>query len=384
MTKAVQPYLLVAGGAIAIASAVGIGRFIYTPILPSMIEGLPLTEGEAGLIASANYVGYLAAALAATSPRMPGSQRSWMLGSLAVSAVTTGLMFMAQSLATLLVIRFVGGAASAFVFLLTAVIVMQRLTAAHRDDLSGMHFIGIGAGISASALVAWAVVTFGGDWRLMWLVGGGVSLVGFMAVVILVPTDVQRAPSRESSIPDTQPIGIWPLVTAYALFGFGYVITATFIVAIVRASADLRPLEPFIWLAVGLTAIPSIAFWSAFARRFGTLQTFAAACLVEAIGVVLSVASQNTVALFLAAASLGGTFVGITALGLTAAHKLGAANPRRSLALMTAAFGLGQVVGPVAAGYGFDVTGSFFLPSITAAAALCASAIIAWRLRSPV
>ncbi|MHA1566347.1 MAG: YbfB/YjiJ family MFS transporter [Alphaproteobacteria bacterium] len=384
MVKAVRPYLLVAGGAIAVASAVGIGRFIFTPILPSMIEGLPLTEGEAGLIASANYLGYLAAALAATSPRMPGSQRAWMLGSLALSALTTGLMFMAGSLATLLAIRFIGGAASAFVFLLTAVIVMQRLTAASRDDLSGMHFIGIGTGISASALVAWAVIAFGGDWRVIWLVGGGVSLAGLIAVAILVPAADQPAYAPDPGVRSARPIGIWPLVTAYALFGFGYVITATFIVAIVRASADLRPIEPFIWLAVGLTAIPSIAFWSGLARRYGILQIFTAACIVEAIGVVLSVASQSPLALFLAAASLGGTFVGITALGLTAAHRIAIGNPRRALALMTAAFGLGQVVGPLAAGYGFDLTGSFFLPSIAAAAALCISAIIAWRLRSHV
>ena len=302
-------------------------------------------------------IGTLAAALAATSPRMLGTQRTWLLGSLALSALTTGLMFLAQSLTTLLALRFIGGAASAFVFLLTAVIVMERLTEARRDDLSGMHFIGIGAGISASAFVAWAVVTFGGDWRLMWLAGGGVSLAGFIAVAILVPDTDRHTHAAKSVIDSARPIGIWPLVTAYALFGFGYVITATFIVAIVRASPDLRPAEPFIWLAVGLTAIPSIAFWSGLSRRFGILQIFAAACIVEAIGVVLSVASQSTVALFLAAASLGGTFVGITALGLTAAHKLAAGNPRRSLALMTAAFGLGQVVGPLAAGYGFDLTG---------------------------
>ncbi len=38
-------------------------------------------------------------------------------------------------------------------------------------------------------------------------------------------------------------------------------------------------------------------------------------------------------------------------------------------AILTAAFGLGQIVGPIVAGYGFDLTGSFFLPSMVAVAA---------------
>ncbi len=380
MTQSVRPRLLVAGGAIAIASAVGIGRFIYTPILPAMIQGLPLTESEAGLIASANYIGYLMAALAATSPRMPGGQRAWMLTSLALSVVTTGLIFTAQSLVTLLLLRFVGGAASAFVFLLTAVIVMERLISVRREDLAGMHFVGIGIGISASALVAWGIDSLGGDWRMMWLVGGVVSLAGFLAVAVTVPAGSTPGYPTAPTTRSIRPLGIWPLVAAYALFGFGYVITATFIVAIVRESPDLRPIEPFIWLVVGLAAIPSIAFWSGLSRRYGVLRVFAAACIVEAIGVVLSVAFQSATAMFLAAASLGGTFVGITALGLTAAHKLTLGDPRRAVALMTAAFGLGQAVGPAAAGYGFDLTGSFFIPSLTAAAALCIAAAIAGRL----
>ncbi len=380
MAQATRPGLLVAGGAIAIASAVGIGRFIYTPILPSMIEGLRLTEGEAGLIASANYVGYLAAALAATSRRMPGSPRAWMLSSLALSAVTTGLMFFAQSLATLLVLRLIGGAASAFVFLLTSVIVMQRLIDARRGELSGAHFVGIGAGICVSALIAWSAEAVGGDWRLMWLLGGAVSLAGFLAVASLVPAVNASAQASAPAKQDPRVLSIWPLVIAYTLFGFGYVITATFIVAIVRAAPDLRTIEPFIWLAVGLAAIPSIPFWSRLGRRFGVLQIFAAACVVEAVGVALSVVSQSALALFLSAAALGGTFVGITALGLTAAHQLASGDPRRSLALMTAAFGLGQAVGPVTAGYGFDLTGSFFLPSMVAVAALLVAAVIASRL----
>ena len=68
------------------ASAIGIGRFIYTPILPPMAEGLHLTKGEAGLIAAANFIGYLIGALAATLPRGRTNPRVWLLAALAASA----------------------------------------------------------------------------------------------------------------------------------------------------------------------------------------------------------------------------------------------------------------------------------------------------------
>src|SRR5204863_6353402 len=76
---AFKPWLLATGGLIALASAIGIGRFIYTPILPPMAEGLHLTKGQAGLVAAANFLGYLVGALAAASPRLKGNPRAWLL-----------------------------------------------------------------------------------------------------------------------------------------------------------------------------------------------------------------------------------------------------------------------------------------------------------------
>ena len=174
---------------------------------------------------------------------------------------------------------------------------------------------------------------------------------------------------------------LWPLITAYGLFGFGYVITATFIVAIVRASPKLAPVEPLVWLAVGLAGAPSVAAWSLLARRLGEIPSFAIACLVEAVGVLASVLWLEVAGIFLAAVFLGGTFMGITALGLVAARQLSQGHPRRALGLMTAAFGLGQIIGPLVAGYGFDLTGSFTAPSLMAALALCVAAFLAARVQ---
>lgn len=358
------------------ASAMGIGRFLYTPILPPMVDGLLLTKGEAGLIASANFLGYLAGALAAASPRLPGSPRAWLLWGLAVSAVTTAAMGLAESLGQFLGLRFVGGAASAVVLVIASALVLERLSATRRSDLSAWHFAGVGAGIALSALITWGVAAAGGGWRSMWLGGGVFSVAAIVAVAMLVPA------SRNEQSPETRVAGamergrLWPLVIAYALFGFGYVITATFIVAIVRGSPEIRSLEPFVWLIVGLAAIPSVAAWTLLGRRYGARRAFAIACIVEAVGVVASVVWISLPGLLVAAAFLGGTFMGITALGLMAARALSGGAPRRALATMTAAFGLGQIIGPVVAGYGFDLTGSFLFPSLVAAAALCLSATL--------
>lgn len=377
-----QPWKLALGGMLAMAGAMGIGRFIYTPILPPMAEGLALSGGQAGLIASANFLGYLAGALAAAASRLPGGARGWMLASLAVSAATTGIMGTVDGMAVFLTLRFVGGAASAFVLVLASSLVLERLAEAGRGGLSAMHFAGVGVGIAASALLTWGIDSgltasvSGNGWRWMWIGGGIVTATAFCAVAMLVPGMREERAAQRTTNGATSLIRLWPLVTAYGLFGFGYVITATFIVAIVRGAPELRAIEPFVWLVVGLAGAPSVAVWAAVGRRFGVVRAFGIACLVEAAGVTASVVWISLPGLFVAAVFLGGTFIGITALGLVAARSLTAGNPRRALAIMTAAFGLGQTVGPVVAGYGYDLTGSYLLPSLFAAAAL----VVAWGL----
>src|SRR4029079_11110729 len=102
------------------------------------------------------------------------------------------------------------------------------------------------------------------------------------------------------------------LIAAYGLFGFGYVITATFIVAIVRGAPAIRALEPVIWIVFGLAAAPSVAIWTRIAARLGVATAFALASLVEAGGVLASVAWPSEIGLCLAAILVGGTFMGLT------------------------------------------------------------------------
>lgn len=171
------------------------------------------------------------------------------------------------------------------------------------------------------------------------------------------------------------------LTLAYGLFGFGYIITATFLSVMVYDQPQLRGSEYLLWFAVGLAAAPSAAIWNAVGRRIGNDRAFAVACLAEAVGVALSVLTSNLALLFVAAALLGGTFVGITALGLIHARSLSQGDPRRSVALMTVAFSLGQIVGPLYAGQLYELTGSFLSSSLTAAALLLVSAALVLFVR---
>jgi predicted MFS family arabinose efflux permease len=370
MTRSSSAASVALGGLIALAVAMGIGRFVYTPILPFMAEDLGLTQSQGGVIASANLLGYLVGALGAAITGLPGGRRGWFFAALAISALTTGAMGATSSMTMFLALRVIGGAASAFVMVFGSAIVLDRLAAAGQAGLSAVHFAGVGVGIAVSALVVSGLAAADFGWRAHWLLSGGISLFALAAVVWLIPggrSDEWPAAAAPGGAIDRRLIA---LTIAYGLFGFGYMITATFISTMVRLSPDIHSLEPVIWLVVGLSSIPSVALWAWVGRRWGNGRSFAWACLVEGVGVGLSVFATGAVTMVAAAVLFGGTVTGIVALGLIHGRSLSAGDPRRTIALMTAVFGLGQVIGPTFAGVAFDYTGSFMAPSLAAAAAL--------------
>ena len=366
-----SPLALAVGGLLAMAAAIGIGRFVYTPILPPMVEALHLSKAEAGLIASANFVGYLAGALLA-AVRLPGSRRTWLLGALGLNALCLMAMAGTTSLTAFLLLRLLAGVASAFGLIFSSALVLDRLARAGRSGLSAVHFAGVGIGIAVSA----TVVAMLSDWRSMWLASGLLAVVAAIAVAAMIPADDAAAPTAGAAARGRLSAGFPILAAAYFLFGFGYIITATFLIDIVRGSPAIRHLEPYAWVLVGLGAAPSVLLWSALGRRIGILPAFAVASLVEAAGVAASVLWLQTPGVVIAALFLGGTFMGLTALGLIAAREAGDGDPRGRIALVTAAFSVGQIVGPTVAGFAYDATGSFTMPSLVAVAALFMAAVL--------
>lgn len=370
-----RPLLLAIGGLLAMAAGLGIGRFVYTPILPPMVEALQLTKGQAGLIASANFIGYLAGALLGAL-RLPASRRTWLLAALAVNAICLAGMGAAATMPLFIALRLIAGAASAFILIFSSALVLDRLAAAGRASLSAVHFAGVGSGIALSAILVALLLMAHASWQTLWFASAALSFAAVIAVAALVPPDEAVPQAARTQRAAGGSPGFAALIVAYGLFGFGYVITATFIVDLVRGATAIAHLEPYIWLVVGLSAVPSVALWTALGARWGVMRAYVVANLVEAVGVAASALWVQTAGVIVAAIFLGGTFVGLTALGLVAARQGSSGDPRRSIALMTVSFSLGQILGPIFAGYLYDATGSLSTPSLVAAAALVVAALL--------
>lgn len=366
------------GGLIGMAAAMGIGRFVYTPILPGMMDELGQSAGDAGLIASANYLGYLVGAVLAAGGWAQGRERAIMLASIAASALLCVAMAATDQFAAFMVIRFLAGIASAFMMVFLGTIVFSHLTVAGRMDLQAVHFAGVGVGIAVSSVVIGALVVAHQPWTAGWLWAAGLQAVALVAVWLLVPEGPVIAGEQRREPPLPKDPALSRLIWSYGLFGFGYIVTATFLVAIVRAGEGGRMFEAVVWLAVGLSIPPANYLWQRLSRRVGLPNVIVLGLLTEAVGVMASVAIGGYAGPLIAAVLLGGTFVAVTALGLQMGRNLAGSSPRRALALMTAAFGVGQIIGPLIAGWLADVTGTYFAGSAIATLCLLVSAVLAW------
>lgn len=376
-------------GAIAMAAAMGFGRFFYTPVLPGMIAGIPISSADAGYIAAGNFAGYLAGAILAGQGWAAGRERVIALSALAATAILMAAMALTTSVPAFVAIRFLAGLASALAMILTSSIVLPyaKQGGSRGYVVNFLHFGGVGLGIALSSALAVIVNMAAGDaahgWRINWLAGAAITLAAVLLVQWMLPRP-HGATERKVEPPLRWKLPLVLLTTSYGLFGFGYVITATFLVTIARQGDAGPAIEFLAWFVTGCAAAVSLLAWHPLAIRIGLARSYTVAMGVLAIGVVCSVLLPPTAGALFGGLLLGATFMVITAYGLQLGGALAAESPRRALASMTAAFGVGQIVGPLVAGWAAEKSGSFALPTLIATAVLIVcvtlAAIVARRI----
>ncbi len=391
-------------GAVALAVAMGIGRFAFTPLLPMMLHDGVVDLHAASWLASANYLGYLAGALLCTfqpwiwrrAPRLPAVNGVWLLrvGLVATGVLTLGMALPLPALWPLL--RFAAGVASAVVFVYTSGWCLAQLARRNAAALGGAMYTGPGAGIVVSGLFASGMVQWG------WLAQTGWAIFGVLAFVLMAvvwrifrssagpqPTPgagAAAAPGGASDIAHGR-AEIGCLALAYGIAGFGYIVTATFLPVIAREALPGSPWLDMFWPIFGLGVIVG-ALLSTRLRISGDLRLLLAGCyLIQAAGIFISVWSPSLAGLGVGSLLLGIPFTAITFFAMQEVRRLRPALAASFMGLLTAMYGIGQIVGPplvawlltrsASAGAGFTLS-----LEIAASALLVGAGVYLWMVRA--
>jgi MFS family permease len=361
--------------AAGLAAAMGVGRFVFTPLLPIMTASAGISAGDGAVIATGNYAGYLFGAVLLTRrPRL--SMRSTFLAwSVVLVASEAGMAATAQ-VAVATGLRFAAGAASAAIFIACAATVAH-----HRQEGAspGVAFAGVGLGIAISGVYTLLAAPHL-SWQGLWL-GSAVLTALLLAPAWLLDIRSESGPadSAGDTAIDTGRTGAgqapraWRLLLgSYFAEGVGYIIIGTFLVAAVAGTGSSSA-GALVWTLVGLAAAPATLAWHRIARRIGTGPALVTALAVQAAGAAVAAASGSVAAAAVAAVAFGATFMGVVVLTLDYARRL---HIPRAAATLTAVYAIGQVLGPLLV---IPVVGHSFATAFTVAAVVIAmSAILAF------
>jgi MFS family permease len=371
-----QPISAVAAvvvGMLGLAAAMGIGRFAFTPLMPLMQAHSGLTLPQGGWLAAANYAGYLVGALLCVSANpSPGAA---VRAGLATVALSTLAMGVTGDFQWWLIWRFVAGVASALVLVGISGWALPRLALADRAHWAGWVFSGVGVGITFAGLVCFVIAVRGTAPSTGWL------LLGAAATLILALTwryfsASEAAPTAHASVRTGRfTADAWLLTGCYGIFGFGYIIPATYLPSLARHLFADPTVFGWTWPVFGVAAAVSTVIASLMLREVAPRRVWAISLIVMAAGVVAPVIAANAAMLVFAAVAIGGTFMVLTMAGMQEARRV-AGNAPRLIAAMTAAFAIGQLLGPVVVSITSSSERALYGPSIAAAVLLIASAIM--------
>jgi predicted MFS family arabinose efflux permease len=168
----------------------------------------------------------------------------------------------------------------------------------------------------------------------------------------------------------------WRLIGCYGIFGFGYIIPATFLPALARRQIADPAVFGWAWPLFGLAAAASTLVASLMMRKVEPRRVLAIGQVVMAAGVVAPVIAANAGTLAVAAIAIGGTFMVLTMAGMQEARRTAGNAAPRLIAAMTTSFAIGQLLGPIAVAVLSSSARALYVPSIAAALLLIASALI--------
>lgn len=337
------------GGVLLLVVAMGISRFAFTPILPYMRNDIGFSFEIAGYLASSNYIGYFIGALWAGF--IYKRKKTILLISVFSNVISVILMGIIEIYSVWLALRLLAGITGGLIFVLTSSIIMDYLAAHFLTRWSGYLFSGIGLGIAISGLlVPYFEESFA--WQGAWL-GLGFLSVFFVLITFTLWRGLQVNDGIKLQKTSDQKLskGFMPwLIAAYGFEGLGYIITGTFLVDILHNIPTLQAYSSYSWVIVGIAAIPSAPVWTILIEKFSPVKILTVAYILQVFGILLPTISQSVWAVLLSSSLFGLTFVGIVTLTTAYARQLFPKQSGSVVSVLTTAYALGQIIGPIIAG----------------------------------
>ena len=384
MAEQINRIKVLSAGILSLILMLGIARFAYTPLLPIMQQQAGLGLSHGGWLAAINYLGYLCGAIIASLiSNLIIKDRLYRIG-LIVAVLTTVGMGLTTNIWLWSLLRFFAGLSSAAGLLLGSGLILNWLIRhGYRSEL-GIHFSGLGLGIALCAIVV-ELLSSNFNWSQQWFL---LSLIG---VLILIPAWVWLPAPDTSSLTlsgeeliDKPPSRIFSqlLMACYFCAGVGYVISATFIVAIVDQLPNLQGKGSWTFMVLGLAAAPACIFWDLIARRYGTINALISAYLLQILGILLPVIEPNLTMTMIGAILFGATFIGIVSLVLTMAGRFYPTRPAKMMGKMTISYGVAQIIAPFITGLLAESSGSYSGGLYMAAAVMLLGTVLMFKLKS--
>lgn len=338
---------IILAGIISIFVGVGVARFAFTSLLPSMLDGF-LSITDAGVLASLNFTGYLSGAIWSIFIKDINAKVKYFRLGLILSVVTTFILATTTSEMAWIASRIVAGFGSAMVLIVGGAIVMVKLSFEDKTKAMGIHFSGIGIAIVLSELISQTVLK-SSDFTDAWLVLSICAFVASFYSFYILSFDKlikQDAPKHKLSRSLFSPFVIL-LIVAYFTEGVGFVVQGTFLPDIINSLKGLEGYGSLGWLVVGLAGIPSSIIWMMLAHRYSSLNIIIVAMSLQVVGILIPALSSNIYLNLFSGALYGSTFIGLVALFMHLGGKLSPKNPVVLMGAMTTVYGIGQVSAPL-------------------------------------